>query len=233
MFDSGGANAGEVLSNVTRVAGDIFSAIVAIVVTITAGIIFSLYPRRYRDGIILLFPKDMRPRLRESANATGVALKGWLVGQLISMSIIGVLTTIGLLLIGMPSWLALGLLAGVAQFIPVVGPNVAAIPGVLIGASISMPMMLWSLAVYIGIQQLESNFITPIVMRRAAALPMALTLFSIIAFTALFGIIGALVATPMTVAAKVLIEKLYLEDVLGERAESAAAPRRPRAAAQD
>lgn len=220
MIDGGGATAGDVLRRMTSVAGNLFAAVIGVVVTLTAGIIFALYPSRYRDGVLLLFPKDRRARLRETANECGLALKGWLVGQLISMAIIGVLTSIGLLLIGMPSWLGLGLLAGLAQFVPIIGPNLVAIPGVVIGLSISLSMALWALAVYIGIQQLESNFITPVVMRKTASLPMALTILSIVAFTALFGLIGALVATPMTVAAKVFVEKLYIEDVLGETLEN-------------
>lgn len=212
----GGANAGDIFSYLRGAIGGAVSVVFYLILAITVGIVFAINPGGYRDGTLLLLPRRFRPRVKSAADASGRALKGWLVGQLIAMSIIGVLTSIGLMLIGMPSWLALGVLAGLAQFVPVVGPFASALPGLIVAASIDGSMLLRALAVYVGVQQLESNLITPFVMRKAASLPMALTLVSIIAFGALFGVAGAIVATPVTVAIYVLVQKLYVEDVLGE-----------------
>lgn len=209
--------AGAALGYLRGLVGGILNSMVAIIVVIVSGIVLSTQPVTYRDGLLLLVPKPRRGRLRAVMNACGRSLKGWLLGQLIAMSVIAVLVSLGLLLVGVPSWLILGLLAGFAQFVPLVGPIASAIPGLIIAASMGVSPFLWTLVVYVGVQQIESNFLTPYVMNRTAALPMVLTLFSILAFTALFGVVGAVFATPITVILYVGVQMLYVEDQLGEK----------------
>ncbi len=216
LTGDGGANAIDVAGFVRSMIGGVLTSLVYLVATATAGVIFAMYPEHYRDGALKLLPPRLRPRVREAVNLSGKSLKGWLVGQLIAMAIIGTLTSLGLMVIGLPSWLALGLVAGLAQFVPVVGPILSALPGLILAASIDTTMLLHALIVYVGVQQLESNFITPFVMRQTASIPMALTVFSIIGFGILFGALGALLATPITVALYVLVQKLYIEDEFGD-----------------
>ncbi|WP_375205487.1 AI-2E family transporter [Hyphococcus sp.] len=213
---NGGASAVDIAGFVRGMIGGVLTSLVYLISTATVGVILAMYPEHYRDGALKLLPPRLRPRVREAVNLSGQSLKGWLVGQLIAMAIIGTLTSLGLMLIGLPSWLALGLVAGLAQFVPVVGPILSALPGLILAASIDATMLLHALLVYVGVQQLESNFITPFVMRQTASIPMALTVFSIIGFGMLFGGLGALLATPITVAAYVLIQKLYIEDEFGD-----------------
>lgn len=216
LLGSGSADTGQFLGFAKDVISNAFNLLLYIIVVISVGIILSIYPEKYRDGALLLLPKSSRRRVREAANASGRALKGWLLGQLSSMAVVGILTTVGLMLIGLPSWLVLGLFAGAAQFVPVVGPVVSAIPGIFVAASSEDPMLLQTIAVYFVVQQLESNLITPFVMRKLAFLPMALTVVSIIAFTVLFGPAGAFVATPMTLVGMIFVQKLYIMEVLEE-----------------
>lgn len=132
------------------------------------------------------------------------------------MLLVGATVSVGLWLAGVPSPLALGALAGLAQFVPVVGPMAAAIPGLLIGLSEGMQTFAWAGLVYFLSSQLEANLFSPFVLRSLAELPMAVTLFAVFAMGVLFGSLGVLFATPLALMAYVLIKMLYVEDVLGE-----------------
>jgi len=112
----------------------VVGAIVNVVLVVVGGIMIAMEPRSYRDGLLMLFPKGMRASVGRALNASGLSLKGWLLAQLASMTIIGLLTGIGLTIVGVPSALGLGLFAGLAQFVPYVGPFVSAIPGLMIAA---------------------------------------------------------------------------------------------------
>lgn len=212
---------GELLS-LTRVIGDvsrfvlsISSAITDAVIIIVGGIYLAAQPAVYRDGFLALVPKSRRKLAQETMVEIGVALRRWLVARLIAMVIIGVLTTAGLSVIGLPSSLALGLFAGLAEFIPLVGPIIAAIPILLMALGQSPEMALWALALLIVVQQLESNVITPLLQQQAIALPPALSLFSVIAGGLLFGPIGVLLAGPLTVIFFVGVKLLYVRETLG------------------
>jgi len=196
----------------TGLAGVLANAVLVIV----AGVYLAARPRFYRDGCLLLFPQRVRDNVGTAADNAGRALQLWLVGQLISMVLVAVMTTAGLYLIGMPSALALGLLAGLAEFVPVAGPILSVIPAVLVAFSQDWSTVLWVLALYLVVQQVESNVILPFVQRRTVDLPPALTLFALVAFGVLFGPLGILLATPLTVVCYVAVKQLYLRDTLEE-----------------
>jgi predicted PurR-regulated permease PerM len=138
---------------------------------------------------------------------------------LISMVLVGSLTAFGLWLLGVPSWLALGLLAGLFEFIPIIGPIAAGIPGVLLALTLGMETALWVLGLYILIQQLEGNVIQPIVQRYAVDLPPAMLLFTLVAAGVLFGLPGIIFAAPLTVVVYVLVKRLYVQGALGTPTE--------------
>lgn len=215
-WNSASEQAGAALGYLRGLVSNVVNTVVGLVVIIVAGVMLASRPTSYRDGMLLLLPTQSRDRVRSVMNACGRSLKGWLIGQLIAMAVIAVLVSLGLLIVGVPSWLILGLLAGLAQFVPLIGPIVSAIPGLIIAASMGWVPFAWTLAIYVGVQQIESNFLTPYVMNRTASLPMVLTLFSILAFTTLFGPLGAVFATPITVVLYVMVQMLYVEDTLGE-----------------
>jgi predicted PurR-regulated permease PerM len=118
--------------------------------------------------------------------------------------------------IGLPSPLALGLIAAVGEFVPFVGPILAALPALVIAGSQSTEMLLWTLAAFVAIQQVESNLIAPLVQRRTVELPPALSLLSVLAFGVVFGPLGLVLAVPLTVVLYVLVKKLYVRETLGE-----------------
>lgn len=187
-----------------------------ILLVIFAGVFFAAQPARMRDGLLILFPKGPRGKAGEAMNASGRALRLWLLGTLADMVVVGVLTGIGTAIIGLPSPVALGLFAGLAAFVPIVGPIVSVLPGVLLALDQGAEMVLWTIFVYFAVQQIESNLFYPFIQKRAVDLPPVLTLFGVLGFGALFGALGVVLATPLLVVGMVLIKMLYVRNTLGE-----------------
>ena len=178
------------------------------------GIYLALQPSVYRLGMVKLVPRARRALVDEAMVDSGRVLKLWLKGQLLAMLVVGSMTGLGLWLLGVPSALALGLLAGLLEFIPYLGPIAASIPALLIALSTGLDLALWTLGLYTVVQQVEGNFIQPMVQRYAVHIPPALLLFSLIGVGMLFGTIGIFLAAPLTVVAFVLVKLLYVREGL-------------------
>ena len=217
-------NSGEALKGITRFASNTVGALANALLIFFLALYLALEPRLYIEGALRLVPLSSRDNTRQALHAAGRALHKWLLGQGIAMLGVGIATGIGLALIDVPLALALGIVAGVAEFVPIIGPIVAAIPGILIGFSVSPEAALYAAVVYLVVQQLEGNLITPLAQRWAVALPPAIGLLSVVAFGLLFGVMGVLFATPLAVVTMVLLRELYVKDVLespqGKRAAS-------------
>jgi predicted PurR-regulated permease PerM len=142
------------------------------------------------------------------------ALRLWLRGQLIAMVVVGLLTGIGLWLLGLRSALVLGLLAGLLEFVPFLGPFLAAVPAILLALAVSPDLALWVLLLYVGVQQIEGYVLTPMVQQYAVELPGVILLFSLIGFGILFGMLGVILAAPLTVVCYVLVKRLYVIEAL-------------------
>lgn len=181
---------------------------------IVGGIYLAAQPDLYRTGLLKLVPRSGRELAAEALDDSGRALRLWLLGQLVMMIFIGVLTSVGLWWLGVPSAIALGLLAGLLEFVPIVGPIAAAIPALLIALAQDTELALWTLGFYIVLQQLEGNVLQPLVQQRAVDLPPALLLFSLVAAGLVFGIMGILLAAPLTVLVYVLVKRLYVREAL-------------------
>lgn len=194
-------------------------ALGSFVLVIVAGYFLASEPLIYRDGVTRLFPKDQRERVAEALEQGGAGLFQWLKGQFVSMAMVGALIGIGTWIIGLPAPLALGLFAGLAAFVPVVGSVAGAAPALAIAAAQGGSILLWVAALILAVQQLESNMIMPMVERHMVHIPPALLLLNVFLFGAVFGGVGVIVAAPLTVAVFVLIKKLYVSDVLGHEVE--------------
>ncbi|KPP81631.1 MAG: hypothetical protein HLUCCA04_07475 [Oceanicaulis sp. HLUCCA04] len=197
----------------------VLDAATTLLVVIVAGIFIATSPGKHRDGALALIPDGPRKRARIAFNKGGRALRQWLLGQLASMVLVGLLTGIGLAVIGVPSAIGLGFVAGLFEFVPVFGPILAAVPALLMALSEGGTTALWTVLLFIVIQQLEGNVIQPLIQRRAVDLPPVLLLFSILAFGILFGTLGVILAAPLAVFAYVLVKELYLRGVLGEQSD--------------
>lgn len=203
-----------VIGPVTDIAYGTVEMMVSILVILLIGIYLSVSPGWYREGLIQLLPVAQRDRAREVLLESDRLLWGWLIGQFVAMIFVGALTTAGLLLLGAPMALALGLIAGILNFVPVIGPIVASIPAILVSFTEGPMLALYVLILYIVIQQLESYLIVPLVQRWAVALPPVLTIVAIIASGILFGVPGVLLATPLMVLIIGLVRMTYVEDML-------------------
>jgi predicted PurR-regulated permease PerM len=212
-------DAAAVLSRV----GGYFSSTIGVVGNIFVTILLAIYlasePRLYSGGMTSLFPIAHRRRAAEVMSATYETLRWWLIGKAGSMIFIGVLTWIGLSIIGVPLALTLGLIAGLLSFIPNFGPIISAVPALLVAAIDSPFSAVYVLALYVGVQLVESNVVTPIIERETVELAPALTIIFQIALGALIGGLGLVLATPLLAVIVVLVKMVYIEDVLGDKSE--------------
>jgi len=189
-----------------------FAAVVAF-----AGVYFSIQPDRYRRGLLQLIPPPRRARAAEVLDLIGATLQRWLLAQSLTMLVIGSLTGFGLWALGVGSPIALGLIAGLFAFIPYVGPILAAIPGLLMAATQGPMMVVYAALLYAGSHLLEGNLITPLVQAEMLRLPPVLMIFAAATFATLLGPLGVLLAAPLTVVILVIMQMLYVEDILGEQ----------------
>jgi predicted PurR-regulated permease PerM len=204
---------------VSRVSGytmSFASAVTNAVLVLFAALFFATSPRTYVNGALALLPHRYRHDVAVSLVASARALKKWLLGSLVSMLVITLMVGVALWLLGVPAFVGLALIAGIAQFVPVVGPLLAAIPGVAMALTVGPESAMWTALAYLVASQLEANLIYPLIQERAVSLPPALTLFAIIAMGLLFGPLGVLLATPILVVVAIFVVKLYVRGVLGD-----------------
>lgn len=202
------------LSSFGRTLLSIGSGLADLVVVIFAGIYLATQPNFYRAGVIKLVPPARRKVAAEAMLESERALRLWLKGQAIAMLVVGLATGIGLWALGMPSALVLGLLAGLLEFIPFAGPIISAVPAILLALAVSPDMALWVGLLYLVVQQLEGNLLSPLVQQYAVDLPGVVLLFSLIGFGILFGTLGVILAAPLAVVTLVLVKRLYVIETL-------------------
>jgi predicted PurR-regulated permease PerM len=213
---SGNFSVTDVLSGVLRVSTNFFEALI---VTVISGLYLAAQPRLYRDGFVWLFPPRNHARAAEVFDGIGEALRLWLVGQFIQMLLIGALALLTVWILGVPSPVALALIAGIGEFIPYLGPIIAAIPAVLVALTKSPHLALWTLVAYLIIHQIEGQVVAPLVQHRLVSIPPAVMLLGIVALTYLFGIVAIIFAAPIAVVIFAAVNLLYVRDTLGEKTE--------------
>ncbi len=207
------------VTQVAEALGGMIEILIRIVFVVFLALFLAAAPARYRAGIVSLFPPSAHARAREVFAALTVTIQGWILGQLASMLLVGILATTGLLIIGVQYALILGLIAGLAELIPIFGPVFAYFPAVLVALAEGPQQALWVTGLYLVIQQLEGNAIQPMVQRFAVDLPQALTVVAVLGGGVLFGPLGLFIGTPLVAIVLVLIKMLYVHDVHGQHVE--------------
>ena len=201
--------------------GGFFSSTVGILGNALMACLLAVYfasePGLYIRGLIKLFPKSRRHRATQVAASVGETLRWWLIGKAGSMIFIGVLTWIGLSILGIPLALTLGLIAGLLSFIPNFGPIMSAVPALLLAFIESPITALYVLLLYIGVQLVESNIVTPLIERETVELPPALTIIFQLALAVMVGGLGLILATPLLAVIMVIIQMVYIQDILGDK----------------
>lgn len=206
-----------VISTATTIMSSLLGAIASFFIALVIGICLSLNPSIYLNGLLRLLPVDYRPRAREVLLHTGSTLQSWLLAKLLEMTVIGVFTTLGLWLIGIDLALVLGLIAGLLSFIPNFGPIISIIPAILLASLDGSSTILWVVALYTGVQAVESWLLTPWLQHRIVEMPPAVTISVQLLFGVLAGTLGLILATPLAAAVMVLTNELYVRDVLGDQ----------------
>ena len=210
------ANRTEVLRRATGVFSTTLGALFNVVIIVFVGIYLAAEPGPYIRGIIHLVPKPKRERAREVLSVVGHTLRWWLLGRAFEMILVGSLTAIGLWLLDVPLALTLGLLAALLEFVPTLGPIIAAVPSILLAMTQSPTQALYVGLLYAGIQTIESYLLTPMVERRTVLVPPVLTIAAQVLLGILLGGLGLVLAPPLTATALVLVKMLYVEDLLGD-----------------
>jgi predicted PurR-regulated permease PerM len=206
--------------SLTNVVTGLFSVslsfITALVIVVFGGIYLAAQVGLYRDGLIQLLPHRLRANGAETLEDISNALRLWVLGQMIGMVLIGLLCTLATWFIGLPSPFALGLIAGLFEFIPYVGSIFGAIPAVLVAATEGLDIVLWTIAAYTLIQQIEGHLIAPLISREMVYIPPLVLILGIVAITTLFGLQAVIFAAPIAVILFVAVKKLYVRDSLGD-----------------
>jgi predicted PurR-regulated permease PerM len=216
---SGALSGGEMqfLGKGLGLLGSTFGAIANVAIVIFFALFLAARPDLYVSGVLHLVAPAKRQRMRAVLSEIGHVLRRWVVAQSLLALCVMALSGVGLLLLGAPFALPLAVLAGVMEFVPYIGPFLAAIPAVLIGFA-EGPQMAASVALlYLAIQVAESYILSPLIQQKAVYLPPAVILFTQVLFGVIAVGLGVAVATPLAAAAMVAIHRLYVEDVLGDK----------------
>jgi predicted PurR-regulated permease PerM len=214
----------------TTAVAAVGGAVSALLIVLVGGLYLAAQPTLYAAGLLRLIPRKARASAAETLDAMAVSLRNWLKGQALGMLFVGVSTGLGLWLVGVPAAWAIGLVAGLAEFVPYLGIFVAALPAVVLGFAQGAETGLWTIGILIVVQQIQGNIVMPLVQNRMVDLPPAITIFGIIAAGILFGLPGVLLATPLTIVVLVLVRRLYLDEDKHEVLSSGDRPPGPTAA---
>lgn len=199
-------------------AKGVLSFVTALVLVLVLGLFLVNEPGVYARGLRLLVPRRHEDAFDSSFALVSTGLRKWVGGILVSMAIMGAVTTVGLAIAGIKGFLVLGLLTFFATFVPYVGAVASAIPGLLVAAAQDQTHFLYALAVYLGVHVVEGYLVEPLVMKRAVKLQPALLLAWQGFFTAVFGLAGTVVATPVLVCVQILTQHLWVARRLGKGA---------------
>lgn len=197
------------------VSGSLEAVLKILLVLVLTGMILA-DPVAYRKVFVRLFPSFYRRRVEGILNKCEVSLQGWITGASIAMFVVAVMSLVGLSILGIKAALALAILAGFLNLIPNLGPTISVIPAMAIALLDDPWKVVAVLILYFVIQQVESNFITPIVMAQQVSLLPAVTLIAQLFFVTFFGFLGLFLALPLTVVAKIWLQEVLIKDVLDE-----------------
>ena len=195
----------------------------SIVLVLFLGLYLSINPRLYTELFLSFFNGRRLQHISSIMEATASALRWWLLGQFIAMAVVGVITTIGLLIIGTPMAVSLGVMAMLLTFIPYVGAIVSAVPAVLLAAAQDSHMVIYVILVYLIAHVVEGYILVPLIQHRMVYLPPAMILAVQFLMKVFAGTLGVMFATPLMVVAMVLIKELYFKQDWTEEISDAAA----------
>jgi predicted PurR-regulated permease PerM len=216
---SGGG--GDLAARAALVFSTTLGAVANLFIVVFVGVYVALNPGWYRRGVLRLAPPRHRAHTGSLLDSIGHTLRWWLLGRAVGMAVVGATVTLGLWLMGVPLALALGAIAALLDFVPIIGPIIAAAPAVLVALSEGPAFAAQVAGLYLAIQLLEGYVLTPLIEQRSVALAPALTIGAQVILGVLTGAVGVVLATPLTAVVVVLVRRLYVEDALEHRGSGA------------
>jgi predicted PurR-regulated permease PerM len=198
------------------IVSSVFGAIGGLVIVLFIAMYIAADPGLYRKGVIHLVPHRHRENASELLTTLRDTLRQWLVARLIAMVLIGLITGFALAALDVKAAAALGVLAGVLEFVPFFGPIASAVPAIGVALVDSPQKAIYVVFLYIVLQQLEGNVITPLLLEKRLDIPPVLTVVAVAALAMVFGVIGMLVAEPLLAAILVTTKMLYVNNVVGD-----------------
>lgn len=203
---------------ITKMLSVSLRTVVDIIILIVTTGYFVFAPGLYVAGVLHLVPIPWRPRTLEVMEAVCQTLRFWMLGQLVDMLAVGILSAIGLSIVGVPEPYALAIMSALLTFVPYFGAVVSAIPAIMVALTVSWMTALWTLVIYTVCHCIEGYLIGPLVQRRLIELPPALSVLAMAAAGTVFGSLGIVLGAPLAAAGLVTVRMLYVRDVLGDTA---------------
>jgi predicted PurR-regulated permease PerM len=211
------SSAGKVAAKAAGIFSLSVNAVATFFVIVFIGIYLAASPQVYIYGLLHLFPLAKRTRARQIIDQLGETLGNWLFGQMLSMAVVGSLIALGLTLLGIPLGLALGVMAGLLNFVPIIGSLLSAFPAILLAFLVSPFHPVYVIILYfIVITGIESHLLVPLIQRYAVNLPPAIAVLALFLMGELFGFLGLLLAIPLAATLLVLVKRIYVQGVLGD-----------------
>lgn len=210
-------SAGAIAQRATSILQSGLQFVAYIVFLLFAAMFMALEPDRYREGVVSLVTPVHRERVDDTLRHCGKSLERWLRVQLVTMAIVGVAIALGLWLLGAPLPLLLGLIAGLFEFVPYLGPLLSSVPAILVGLSVSLELGVLVLVLFIVVNQLEGNLLIPYLQEREVNLPPLVTVLSAIMLGTLFGVLGLVLAVPLGLVIMIAVQRLWVEAILEEK----------------
>jgi predicted PurR-regulated permease PerM len=221
MLEQGSGDLSRIISQASGYALTVGNSLANIVLVFVGAIFIASDPGVYRRGLLLLVPRQAEDTVSAALDDASRGLSGWMVGQAVSSLVVAAFTWGGLWLLGVPASGGLGLIAGLLDVIPMIGPIISGVPAVLLAFTVSPATALWTVGLFLLVQQLQGNFLQPMIQKHAVDVPPAVLLFTVVAAGLLFGFLGVLLAAPLTVVVFVLVQRIYVQTLLGKDIEVA------------
>jgi predicted PurR-regulated permease PerM len=212
-----GQQLGGIIPYLFPVFSTAITALTGLILVVFLTIFFAADPQMYVSGVLHLVPRARRARAVEVLATMGHSMRAWLVARSIAMVTIGVVVWAVMAVLGVRAPAALGVIAGLLEFVPVFGPIIGAIPAIAVGFVDSPQKALAVTIAFIIIQQLEGNVLIPLLLQKAVEVPPALSLIGIASMAMVLGILGVFIAEPLVAVALVAVKMLYVEPVMGEK----------------
>jgi predicted PurR-regulated permease PerM len=190
------------------------------IVVVCLGLFFAAHPVAYREGALILVPIASRARVRTVMDEMGRTMRYWLLGQLLRSAVVAIVLAVAFHLLGVPGATLLGVQAGASNFVPYLGPLIAAFPVALVAMPLGLPTLAWTMITYTVIQTIEGFLLAPLISKSSVNVAPAWTLFAIVILGALFGAMGVALAAPVLAIGRIAVLRFYVEDWLHDRPRS-------------